>query len=263
MTFGAATLPFQVGDFELLETDHAPRLRLPRHDHAAATIVIVQEGEFEETVGRRTFQCKAGTFLVKPNGAHHTNRYGESGSKAILVALPPTLPVYDVSFFRNEALMRRLAFELRYRDAAAALVAEGILLELLDSPGRNENAARRVPPSWLRAAQERLRCDPTAGISLIARQIERDAVHLAREFRRHYGCSPGEYARSARIETACRALRMTGDSISAIAFGTGFYDQSHFTNVFRRLTGVTPAEYRHHSHESSKTPPRSRRKIGA
>jgi AraC-like DNA-binding protein len=29
-----------------------------------------------------------------------------------------------------------------------------------------------------------------------------------------------------------------------LAAATGFYDQSHFTKRFRKVTGVTPSEYR-------------------
>jgi AraC-like DNA-binding protein len=32
--------------------------------------------------------------------------------------------------------------------------------------------------------------------------------------------------------------------LSEIALRAGFYDQSHFTNVFRRTLGVTPSAYR-------------------
>jgi AraC-like DNA-binding protein len=33
-------------------------------------------------------------------------------------------------------------------------------------------------------------------------------------------------------------------SLGEIAAATGFYDQSHFTKRFRKVTGVTPSEYR-------------------
>ncbi|MGH7559893.1 MAG: helix-turn-helix domain-containing protein [Gemmatimonadales bacterium] len=36
----------------------------------------------------------------------------------------------------------------------------------------------------------------------------------------------------------------TDEPLSEIALRAGFYDQSHFTNVFHRTLGVTPAAYR-------------------
>jgi AraC family transcriptional regulator len=69
-------------------------------------------------------------------------------------------------------------------------------------------------------------------------------VHLAREFRRFERCTVGEYIRRLRIERACNELSNSNDSIAAIASGTGFYDQSHFGRIFKRVVGMTPIEYR-------------------
>jgi AraC family transcriptional regulator len=67
---------------------------------------------------------------------------------------------------------------------------------------------------------------------------------VAREFRRHFGITVGDYARQRRLEEAAAELRLSGRSIVEIALRSGFYDQSHFTNAFRRAFRVTPAEYR-------------------
>ena len=69
-------------------------------------------------------------------------------------------------------------------------------------------------------------------------------VYLAGKFRRHYGASVGEYVRRLRLKTACRELSHSDAPLSDIAAGVGFYDQSHFTNACKRLTGMTPAQYR-------------------
>jgi AraC family transcriptional regulator len=69
-------------------------------------------------------------------------------------------------------------------------------------------------------------------------------VHLAREFRRAFGASVGEYVRRLRIDYACRELAATGRSVTEIAFDAGFSSHSHFTAAFRRVTGTTPTRYR-------------------
>ncbi len=67
--------------------------------------------------------------------------------------------------------------------------------------------------------------------------------YFARLFRAQTGTTPGGYLRHLRIEHAKLLLR-DGVPISRVAFSTGFYDQSHFTRTFKRLTGMTPTEYR-------------------
>jgi AraC family transcriptional regulator len=63
-------------------------------------------------------------------------------------------------------------------------------------------------------------------------------------FRQYYGCTIGEMVRRERIDLACRELLKPEESLTAIAMTAGFYDQSHFAKAFKRLTGVTPAQYR-------------------
>lgn len=69
-------------------------------------------------------------------------------------------------------------------------------------------------------------------------------VHLARQFRRRFGCTVGHYIRQRRVEFGCHRLTASLDPISEITLDAGFTDQSHFTNVFRHLVGMSPGEFR-------------------
>ena len=56
--------------------------------------------------------------------------------------------------------------------------------------------------------------------------------------------SPMDYVLSLRVQEAQRLLSTTQLSLGSIAAATGFYDQSHFTKRFRKVTGLTPLQYR-------------------
>lgn len=58
------------------------------------------------------------------------------------------------------------------------------------------------------------------------------------------GLSPKQIANSGRILRACLLLREGDLSLAEIAGGTGFGDQSAFTNAFHAQTGVTPRQFR-------------------
>ncbi|WP_146458762.1 AraC family transcriptional regulator [Rubripirellula tenax] len=63
-------------------------------------------------------------------------------------------------------------------------------------------------------------------------------------FRAILRLSPTEYVLSRRIQHAQRLLTQTEKSIIDISSEVGFFDQSHFTKRFRRVTGLTPLGYR-------------------
>jgi AraC-like DNA-binding protein len=53
-----------------------------------------------------------------------------------------------------------------------------------------------------------------------------------------------QFITRTRIEAACDDLLTTGNKLSDIAKDNGFYDQSSFTQHFRKQMGVTPLKYR-------------------
>lgn len=77
----------------------------------------------------------------------------------------------------------------------------------------------------------------------LAAEVHLSKFHLARLFREHAGTSLWAYVLQARIRKA-EALLAEGHALSEVALRTGFYDQSHFTRVFKRMTGLTPGAYR-------------------
>lgn len=53
-----------------------------------------------------------------------------------------------------------------------------------------------------------------------------------------------------RFENASRLLRDTDSKIIEIAFSSGYADPAHFTRAFRRISGVTPRQFRAQSRPS-------------
>ncbi|WP_336782017.1 AraC family transcriptional regulator [Paenibacillus illinoisensis] len=66
--------------------------------------------------------------------------------------------------------------------------------------------------------------------------------HLVRLFTRQKGISPYRYLETIRINQAKRLLEQ-GTLPLEVSAQTGFSDQSHFTNFFKKLIGLTPKQY--------------------
>ena len=67
--------------------------------------------------------------------------------------------------------------------------------------------------------------------------------HFARTFKQVTGVAPHQYVLNARLERAKSLLLRGNVSIAEVAHTVGFFDQSHFTNYFKRLVGVTPQAF--------------------
>lgn len=66
--------------------------------------------------------------------------------------------------------------------------------------------------------------------------------YLLRSFTKQKGISPYNYLETVRISNAKKLLEQ-GIAPIDVALQTGFTDQSHFTNFFKKLIGLTPKQY--------------------
>lgn len=81
-------------------------------------------------------------------------------------------------------------------------------------------------------------------MTALAQKLGLSVSHFNRRFRNRFQTTPRAYLKNVRLNAACRLLVTTSLSMSEIAFKTGFYDQSHFTNQFTKGRGVPPSKYR-------------------
>jgi len=77
----------------------------------------------------------------------------------------------------------------------------------------------------------------------LAKAVGVSRFHFSRLFRVSTDASPMGYLLYRRIERAKNMLLRGDRKICEIAMALGFFDQSHFSRTFRRMTGVSPGEY--------------------
>jgi AraC family transcriptional regulator len=144
-------------------------------------------------------------------------------------------------------LMMRLCRVARQTDTASDLALEGLALEPLAALSRGQSTVADVKiPRWLAQTEEILHaCFPKAMThNELAKAVGVHPVHLASMFRKYFQSTIGEHVRSLRIDYASRQLAGSVASLADIALAAGFDDQSHFSKVFKRITGTTPAQFR-------------------
>lgn len=78
----------------------------------------------------------------------------------------------------------------------------------------------------------------------VARHVHLNPAYFSTIFKQSCGSSFKEYLNMVRIEESKRLLANTDYSVVDIAVATGFMDQSYFSKVFKKYTGLTPKQYR-------------------
>lgn len=65
-----------------------------------------------------------------------------------------------------------------------------------------------------------------------------------RRFIRATGNTPLEYAQRVRIESAKKAMESSSKTVNEVMYDVGYSDAKAFRQVFRKITGMSPLEYR-------------------
>jgi AraC family transcriptional regulator len=82
------------------------------------------------------------------------------------------------------------------------------------------------------------------GLVALAAEAGLSPNHFGKVFKATFGKPPCRYINELRIRKAKEMLLADHASITEIALALGFSSHSHFTDMFRKLTGTTPSRFR-------------------
>ncbi len=86
--------------------------------------------------------------------------------------------------------------------------------------------------------------DRDLSLAELAETLNLSPTYFATAFKQAIKVSPHQYVIQQRVERAKLMLSKTDLAISDIALQVGFSSQSHLTQQFKRLTGMTPKQIR-------------------
>lgn len=124
---------------------------------------------------------------------------------------------------------------------------EGLFLEVHEKVLKKKSGKR--VPNWAQELkeiiQDQIDTNLTLSLKDISKTLKVHPTYLSREFSKYFDdLSFGDYIRKLRIDKSVEMMKNTNYSLTEIAYLTGFSDPSHFTRIFRRHIGKTPAAYR-------------------
>jgi AraC family transcriptional regulator len=175
--------------------------------------------------------------------------YGTDGATAELI------PRFAISDPLLEQLAIAITTALRDGTAEDALyidtLAQMIAVHLAKTHSSRSRPVRLATPQKMAGWRMRRlidyieeNLDGNLSLEAMAAEVGVSPLYLARAFKTAIGQSPHQYVLGRRLERAKELLRNTDNPIVDIALAAGFSSQSHLSNWFVRLVGVSPAAYR-------------------
>lgn len=204
----------------LTETAYVPGMNLPSHSHGSSHLAILLEGSYLERTRSRSYLCLPGDAVHYAVDVQHSNLFGRKLSRCLNLEFPEGKMPEDCRQTRN-----CVPTEIR---------------SLIGIPGLKLGNG-----SWLPLARKMIDASPATSLTPLAEELAVHPSHLAKAFRRAFGMSVGQYVLLRRARLGARLLIETNVPVAEIAYDCGFFDQSHFSNAFLRLTGFTPTALRH------------------
>ncbi len=273
---------FHPDGFPISVERREPQTHFEPHAHEFAELVIVTGGRCLHVIGSDSWEMTAGDVFVVAGRSEHEYRdlenlrlvnilYQPERLKLALLDLP-SVAGYHALFTleptrRNRQpgksrlhlagrelaqiveLTDRLELELKAREPGFGFMATATFMQLIgqlarcygSSPTPDGKALLRIGEALShleRGIHLDVNLEELAGIANMSPRS------FLRVFQSATGTSPVAWVISQRISRACKLLRHTDRRVTEIAFDVGFNDSNYFTRQFRKITGVSPRDYR-------------------
>jgi AraC family transcriptional regulator len=149
--------------------------------------------------------------------------------------------------------MLALAEDVRAGLPSGALYGECLGASLVAQLARRSSGGRApvargkgLAPKTLRRILDDIDANLEGDLSLqhLAELAGMSLDGFIRVFKQSTGVPPHRYVLRKRVESAQALLGNPAISLAEVALRAGFADQSHFSRMFHRLTGLAPRQYR-------------------
>jgi AraC family transcriptional regulator len=262
--YGVSSPIHEISGLRLAERTYSAGFKTPAHSHPEAYFCLILDGASRQTYGSKSRVREPLTTTFYPPSELQSESFGNAGARIFNIEIDSRWlrQFREYSVIREESvdsrggsvawLMSKLYQEFRRMDYTSALVIEGLTLEIIAEASRQFMDPGNRGSRWLEHAREILHEQFAEKMTLacIAKQVGVHPVHLASSFRKQYHSTIGDYRQRLRIEFSCHELSKSRSSLAEIALAAGFANQAHFSKIFKRLTGTTPAKYRANSPRS-------------
>lgn len=267
------TMDFPI-DFYHVTPNH-PQYHMRIHWHVEFEFIRVLEGTLHLTIDEQELTIPQGSVVFIPSGALHSGTPQDCCTYDCIVLDPNMLmnksdssckfirkimnheldvqSVYGEGYENIRQIIWTLFDAIASKITGYQLIVQGALYQFfgvaISENYRSEISShtprdvRRI--TQLKIALEFIENSYTSNITLkdMSDSIQMTPKYFCRFFHEMTQRSPIDYLNYYRIERACYLLLTTNQTITEVAYNTGFNDLSYFIRTFKKYKGVTPKQY--------------------
>lgn len=146
---------------------------------------------------------------------------------------------------RNEAYVPQIDVSVNSRN----METQGILLQLMarfiDKPKSSFNISSNKNQKIAIALENiHLNYHKNLSVAQLAAEVHINEDYFSRLFKKVTGFLPNAYLTKVRLEKAQQLLLFSDESVTEIAYKSGFNNRTYFAKVFKEATNKSPKEYR-------------------
>ncbi|MBR2432227.1 MAG: helix-turn-helix transcriptional regulator [Clostridia bacterium] len=250
--------------FYFESAENTSETKIHAHFHDMPEIYYLTEGRCNYFIDNKSYQLRAGDIVFIPQGViHNTNYISKTHSRLLINCSEKLIPTSVRGFMSNEihvykcgsaredidAIFKRIKQEYNISDGFSDEALNSCLAYLLVRIARlsekstdQESGAEK---SCSEKAVEYVRENYTNKVTLTdaAKFCSVSSEHLSRCFKKQTGVGFNEYLCLFRLNKAeAMLINQPGVSVADIAYRCGFNDSNYFSNLFKKVYGMSPTE---------------------
>ncbi|THF70928.1 AraC family transcriptional regulator [Deinococcus sp. Arct2-2] len=233
------------------------------HAHPSNVVALIEDGEVLVTLNQTPFHCRPGAIILITAWTRHTATPIDGRGWAYSSFSIPTSTVHRTAdqlkvspsislpngVIYNSGLFKSLQSSQHAGDGQANLRA---LRQLLSAAGGLAGQSVSRYSAAVASTLEVFHTQFHQPIRLmdVVPKVGLSIFRLIRAFNEELGFTPHEYLMLWRTEQARHFIRR-GETLAQTALLCGFYDQPHLNRHFKRVYGLTPAQYAFAVHDAT------------
>lgn len=237
---------------------YRPNMSVTPHSHDFYQYLYVKNGSGCMQAGDEKFPLEVGKIYVLPPHVQHHIQSSADGMTTYELkfhsngdAVPQFSMIIDLDGTHAESIFKGMFNEVAhmhvgYEEMLSVKLEELHLWMLRVSTNAD---AKDMPSTYSQTFSNVIfymehHLEEEVSLKTLADIAHMEKIYFLKKFKSEVGTTPANYLRRLRINQSKKLLINSEFNITQIASAVGFQSVHHFSNVFKKLVGMRPSEYK-------------------